>query len=303
MSFRTRKDGQVFPTGRDAISSGISSTSIGAPSRTGTVKATPLEFPGQKSKDVGSGIFSAKHIEDRLVNTAKETINRFRKEREDLKAGKKAKDFSFATEEAEPIRKEELKERTSEIKQLRDIIKEVSIGRSKKQKEKNEEDRNDISETIQVAENERKLIEDMNWASTQSALKFARDNQGDKEAKKILEAISRNDFKKAKKLAEERARRTAKVVAENSRLASAQAQEIYTLAGLTQNAEGQYIPTSETPEIARENLGLKFTAEELAQLQQAEPIQAPPKIDADDVLLLSQTDGGTEKLKQWGYIN
>lgn len=303
MSFRTRKDGQVFPTGRDAINSGISSTSIGAPSRTGTVKATPLDFPGQKSKDVGSGIFSAKHTRDRFINAANRAVSSFTREREDLKAGKKAKDFSFATEEAEPIRKEEVKDRASEIKKLIQIGKEFKAGRTKKQKEQNEQDKQDLSDTIQVAENERKLIQDMNWGSTQAALKFAAQGQGDKEAQKILELIGRNDFKKAKKLAEERARRTAKVVAENSRLASAQAQEIYTLAGLTQNAEGQYIPTSETPEIARENLGLNITAEELAQLQQAEPIQAPPKIDADDVLLLSQTDGGTEKLKQWGYIN
>jgi len=298
MSFRTRKDGQVFPTGKGGISSSV----IGAPSRSGTVRAVPLDFPGQKSREAGGGIFSPKHARDRILNSAAEAVDRFKREKEDLKAGKKARDFSIATEEAEPIRKEEVKERTSEIKQLREIISDLKVGRTKKQKDKNEEFKKDLSDTIQVAENERKLIQDMNWASTQTALKFAAQAQGDKEAQKILEAISKNDFKKAKKLAEERAKKTASVAAENSRIASMEGQEILTLAGLTQNAQGQYIPTSETPEIAMENLGLDITPQEIQALLQT-PVQAPPKIDPQEVLLLGQSAEGTAKLKQWGYIN
>jgi len=295
MSFKTRKDGQVFHTS----GSGISSTSIGAPVSS---PAIPLDFPGQRSSDVGGGPFSAKHTRDRFLNAAKNAVTKFNKEREDLEAGKKAKDFSVATLEAEPLRKEEVKERTNEIKQLKEFIAEVGIGRTKKQKESKEEFKNEIKETITIAENEKKLIENMNWANTQTALKFAAQAQGDKEAQKILEAIQKQDFKKAKKLAEERAKRTAKIAAENSRIASEEGQEILTLAGLTQNAQGQYIPTADTPEIALANLGLDITPEELATLTNLGPIQAPPKIDPQEVILLGQSPEGTAKLRQWGYI-
>ena len=296
MSFKTRKDGQVFPTG-----SGIASTSIGAPTRSEVSFATPLDFRGQKSRDAGGGIFSTKHARDRILNSATQAVNKFNREREDLKAGGKAKDFQIAREEAEPVRQEEVKERTSEIKKLIEIGKDFKAGRTKKQQEKTEEDKKDLSETIQVAENEKKLIEDMNWASTQTALKFAAQAQGDKEAQKILEAISKNDFKKAKRLAEERAKRTARVAAENSRIASQESEEILTLAGLTQNAQGQYIPTAETPDIAMDNLGLNISPEELAAIKQV-PIQAPPRIGPNEVILLAKTTGGTARLKQWGYI-
>lgn len=306
--FRTRKDGQAFPV------SGVSSTSIiGAPvskslAEKGDVLSTsvgtqtrsqliPLDFEKQQPAKAGTDKF----LQQRYLIAAKNKVDEFRQKQKEVEGHKKAKDFATSTEIAEPIRKAEVKERTSEINQLRDALKDLPIGRGKKQKENNQDFKDDLEFTIKQAENDKLLIERMNWANSEQALKFAAVAKGDKIAQQILEAIRKEDFKKARKLAEERARRDAKVVAENSRIASREAQEILTIAGLQQNAEGQYVPTDETPEIASENLGIDLTPEELLQLGQTQ-IQAPPKLDPDEVLILAGSDEGERKLKQWGYI-
>jgi hypothetical protein len=312
VSFRTRTDGQVFPV------SGVASTSIiGAPVSkslaeskeiVSTSKGTttrsqlrPLDFPGQQPSKAGGGIFSPSYIVDRYVGAAKQKRDEFKRTKSDLEAGKKAKDFDIATQEAEPVRLEEVKERTSEIKKLKEVLSEIPKGRSKKDKAKTEEFREDLKETIEQAELDRKLIEQMNWQSSEQALKFAALQKGDKLAQKILEAIRKKDFKKARKLAEERAKQNAKLIAEQSRLASMEGKEILEIAGFTQNAQGQYIPTAETPEIASENLGTTITPEELAILQQTS-IQAPPKLDTPEILLLAGTEKGEAKLREWGYL-
>lgn len=304
MSFRTRKDGQVFPTG-----SGISSTTIlGTPvsksiGKGQTVRSAlqPLDFRGQKVSDVGKGPFSKSFIQAKLISSAEGARANWRNQSSEFRGTGKAKDFATATVEADTAKATQLKQDSGIIAELRQLNEEIKSGRSKKDKEKNQAFKDDISETLQIAENEKKLTENMNWASTAQALKYAAQVQGDVEAQKILELIAKKDFKKAKKLAQERQKRSAKVIAENSRISSAEGQEILTLAGLSPNSQGQYAPTAETPEIANENLGLGLTDEELAVLSQ-NPIQPPPKLDPSEVLILGQTTEGEAKLRSWGYI-
>jgi len=304
MSFRTRKDGQVFPTG-----SGISSTTIlGTPvsksigkGQTEVSALQPLDFRGQRSSEAGKGPFSKSFVYDKTINAAKDAREFFKNQQTELGGTTKARDFATATVEADTAKVIQLKRDSGIIAELRQLNEEIKSGRSKKEKEKNQEFKEDITETLQIAENEKRLTENMNWASTAQALKFAAQVQGDQEAQKILELIAKKDFKKAKKLAQERQKRSAKIIAENSRIASAEGQEILTLAGLSPNAQGQYVPTAETPEIASENLGLGLTDEELAILSQ-NPIQPPPKLDAGEVIILGQTTKGEAKLRQWGYI-
>ena len=304
MSFRTRKDGQVFPTG-----SGISSTTIlGTPVSKSIGKETtersalqPLDFRGQRSSEAGKGPFSKSFVYDKTINAAKKTRDYWKNQQTELGGTSKARDFATATVEADTAKDVQVKRDSGIIKELRELKDEIKSGRSTKEKEKNQTFKDDISETLVIAENERKLTQQMNWASTEQALKYAAQVQGDVEAQKILELIANKDFKKAKKLAQERQKRTAKVVAENSRIASAEGQEILTIAGLSPNEQGQYVPTAETPEIANENLGLGLTPEELSILSQ-NPIQPPPKLTTDEVLILADTDVGLGKLKQWGYI-
>jgi hypothetical protein len=304
VSFRTRKDGQVFPTG-----SGISSTTIlGTPvsrsigkGQTERSALQPLDFRGQKATEAGRGPFSKSFVYDKTINAAKNARDYWKNQATELGGTSKAKDFATATVEADNAKVIQLKRDRGIISELKQLNESIKSGRSKKDKEKNQAFKDDISETLEIAENEERLTENMNWASTAQALRYAAQVQGDVEAQKILELIAKKDFKKAKKLAQERQKRSAKVIAENSRISSAEGQEILTLAGLSPNAQGQYVPTTETPEIASENLGVGLTDEELAILSQ-NPIQPPPKLDAGEVLILAQTTKGEAKLRRWGYI-
>jgi len=280
-------------------SSGVSSSSIGAPIRTSESGATPRTFGGRS--DSSGGIFSAKHAVNRLLTKANEAQQQARSEIKEAKASRKSQDTNIVEEETETLRKQRSQEQQKNIRSLRDRIAQVGIGKTKEEKKRKEEMRKEIQEVLNNEENLRWKTENFNISgSTVNALRLQAALKGDKEAQEILLAIGRHDWKKANKLIEERDNKLNNVFSQKSKEESEKTTSLLEKAGYVLNSDGQYVPTNKTPEIASDKFDIPISQEE-NQVLKENPVQAPPVVNATEVAILSQSVGGRERLREWGY--
>ncbi len=280
-------------------SSGVSSSSIGAPIRTSTSSgATPRTFGGRSESS--GGIFSAKHAVNRLLTKANEAQQQARSEMKEAKASRKSQDTNIVEEETEILRKQRSQEQQKNIRSLKERMAQVGIGKTKEEKKRKEEMRKEIQEVLNNEENLRWKTENFNISgSTVNALRLQAALKGDKEAQEILLAIGRHDWKKANKLIEQRDNKLNNVFSEKSKEESEKTSSLLEKAGYVLNADGQYVPTDKTPEIAS---GFDVPiSEEQNQVLKENPVQVPPKISATEAAILSQSVGGRERLREWGY--
>jgi len=280
-------------------SSGVSSSSIGAPIRSSASGATPRTFGGKFESS--GGIFSAKHAVNRLLTKANEVQQQARSEIKEASASRKSQDTGIVEEETETLRKQRSEEQQKNIRSLRDRLAQVGIGKTNEEKKRKEEMRKEIQEVLNKEENLRWKTENFNISgSTVNALRLQAALKGDKEAQEILLAIGRHDWKKANKLIDERDRKLNSVYSEKSREESEKTSSLLEKAGYVLNADGQYVPTNKTPEIASEKFDIPIS-EEQNQVLKENPVQVPPKLNGTEVAILSQSKGGRQRLKEWGY--
>jgi len=278
-------------------SSGVSSSSIGAPIRTSTSGATPRTFGGRFESS--GGIFSAKHAVNRLLTKANEAQQQARSEIKEAQASRKSQDTNIVEEETETLRKQRSGEQQQNIRSLRDRLAQVGIGKTKEEKKRKEEMRKEILEVLNNEENRKWKTENFNISgSTVSALRLQAALKGDKEAQEILLAIGAHDWKKANKLIEEKDRKLNNIFSAKSREESEKTTQLLEKAGYVLNADGKYVPTNKTPEIATDEFDIP---EQEAEALKETVVQAPPKISATEAAILSQSVGGRERLREWGY--
>lgn len=280
-------------------SSGVSSSSIGAPIRSSASGATPRTFGGKFESS--GGIFSAKHAVNRLLTKANEVQQQARSEIKEASASRKSQDTGIVEEETETLRKQRSEEQQKNIRSLRERLAQVGIGKTNEEKKRKEEMRKEIQEVLNKEENLRWKTENFNISgSTVNALRLQAALKGDREAQEILLAIGRHDWKKANKLIEERDRKLNSVYSEKSIEESEKTSSLLEKAGYVLNADGQYVPTNKTPEIASEKFDIPIS-EEQNQVLKENPVQVPPKLNGTEVAILSQSKGGRQRLKEWGY--
>lgn len=287
-------EGKIRPMGSSPT--GISISSIGTPARTSFTGATPKTIKGSGSP------FSPQHALNRLFEASKKAKELAETSQAETKGSQNARDQVQFDEsnisEAEMLRKERAKEQSGNINTLRDKIKDIAVGRSKKQKEKNKEQKQEIKEVLKDVEENKWQVDNFNIGSSIQALKFQVALKGDRDAQKIIDALTNNEYKKAKKLLEERKKKLNNVFAEKSRIESEEAEEVLSDSGLVKNVRGEYIPTEETPEIVSEKLDIPV---EEAEIIKEVVVQAPPKLSPTEVGVLSSTEAGREQLRKWGY--
>ena len=115
-------------------SSGVSSTSIGAPIRTSTSGATPRTFGGRFESS--GGIFSAKHAVNRLLTKANEAQQQARAEMKEAGASRRSQDTKIVEEETETLRKQRSGEQQKIIKTLQERLAQIGIGKTKEEKKR-----------------------------------------------------------------------------------------------------------------------------------------------------------------------
>jgi len=278
-------------------SSGVSSTSIGAPIRTSTSGATPRTFGGRFESS--GGIFSAKHAVNRLLTKANEAQQQARSEIKEANASRRSQDTNIVEEETETLRKQRSGEQQKNIKTLQERLAQIGIGKTKEEKKRKEEMRKEIQEVLSDLENVKYKTDNFNISGDiVNALRLRAALKGDKEAQEILLAIGRHDWKKANKLIEQKDKKLNNVFSEKSKEESEKTSALLEKAGYVLNADGQYVATTKTPEIATGEFDIP---EQEAEVLKETVVQAPPKITPTDVAILSRTDGGRERLKEWGY--
>jgi len=280
-------------------SSGVSSSSIGAPIRSSASGATPRTFGGKFESS--GGIFSAKHAVNRLLTKANEAQQQARSEMKEAQASRKSQDTNMVEEETETLRKQRSEEQQKNIRSLKERIAQVGIGKTKEDKKRKEEMRKEIQEVLNNEENLRWKTENFNISgSTVNALRLQAALKGDKEAQEILLAIGKHDWKKANKLIEQRDNKLNNVFSQKSKEESEKTTSLLEKAGYVLNSDGQYVPSNKTPEIASDKFDIPISQEE-NQVLKENPVQAPPVVNATEVAILSQSVGGRERLREWGY--
>ena len=155
-------DKKVRPMG-----SGVASSSIGAPSRVSITGALP-------KTSSGGGLFSPSAIAARGLNFAirkkDEAKDAIREEQ-----GSRGAVVEQVTKEEAEITRKELSETTGKtIDIIKDKLKEIPKGRTKKQKEKFADQSEEIEKVLQESESNKWLIDNYNISSRIQALKFKR---------------------------------------------------------------------------------------------------------------------------------
>jgi hypothetical protein len=282
---------------------GVSSTSLlGTPARTPTVPQAQVGVLPKTSGGVSlgsGGIFGITHQVNRLLESANKKKEEAKSEIKEAQASKSARDSRVENEIAETSRNERLDQQSGNIKTLKDKLTELNKARTKKQKEKNEEKKQQVEEVLKKQEVLKWKTENYNLKGDSiNALRFQAAVKGDRDAQRIIQAISRDDLKLAEKLIDERSKKFDRAIAEKSKEDNFETTEALKTLRFTPNNEGQWTPTDRTPEVAS-GLDIPITHQQNEVLKET-PIQAPPKISATEVAILAQTDGGKERLRQWG---
>ncbi|GEM_PF-4098345 len=281
-------DNKIRPMG-----SGVSSSSIGAPSRSTITGALP-----KTSAPLSGGIIGEKHAINRLLEGAKKKKDEAIQSIRETKASERARDNDVVVEEVEIERKEVSEQQQGNINILKEKLKEIAIGKTKKQKEKNLEKKKSINDTLDKIIDNKWKVDNFNISNPEMALVLEAKFGGSKEAMKILRLISEGDYKKAKKLLEEKNERFNEAFAEKSKQDSNEAKEVLKDVGFTINTRGLYIPTEKTKEIATTEFNIPdLDAEEIAETQ----VSVPPKLSPTEVAILSKTELGRKKLREWGF--
>jgi len=285
-------EGKVRPFG----SKGVSSNIIGAPTRTSEVGAKPQTFGGVTTGS--AGLFSAKHAVNKLLENANKVVQQSRAEIKEAQASRKSQDVNIVEEETETLRRQRTDQQQENIKTLRERLSKIGIGKTKEEKKRKDAMRKEAEEVLKKEENLNWKTENFNISgNTVNALRLQAALKGDKEAQEILLAIGRHDWKKANKLIDEKDRKVNKAYSDTSREDSERTSKLLEKAKYVLNADGQYVPTDETPEIATEQFDIPVQE---AEVLKETVVQAPPRLNGIEIAILSQTPGGRTRLKQWG---
>jgi len=288
-------EGKVRPFG----SKGVSSSILGTPIRTSEVGAEPQTFGGVSTGS--ASLFSAKHAVNKLLENANKVVQQSRAEIKEAQASRKSKDVNIVEEETETLRRQATDQQQDNINTIEERLAKIGIGKTKEEKKRKEQQKKEIQEVLKKQQTGLWETENFNISgSTVNALRLQVALKGDKEAQEILLAIGRHDWKKANKLIEEKNKRVENVFAAKSKEDSEKTAELLKKAKYVLNADGQYVATDETPEIATEEFDIP---EEEAEILKETKVQAPPKIGALEVAILAQTSGGRARLKQWGWAD
>lgn len=280
-------DKKIRPMG-----SGISSSSIGAPSRLSITGALP------KTSASSGGIFGERHAVNRLLEKAKEKKDFFKESMREEKSSKQATDEGITIEKVEIGRKDLSKEQQGNINTLKEKLKDVVVGKTKKQKEKNLEKKKAINDALENVEDNKWKVDNFNIANPSQALLFQAKFGTDNASKRISKLLAEGKYEQAEKVMNERKQRLNEAFAEKSKQESNDAKEVLKDVGFVANTQGLYIPTEKTKEIATEDFNIPdLDTEEIAQTQ----VSVPPQLSPTEVAILSRTPLGRAKLKEWGF--
>ncbi len=273
------------------MNSGVSSSSIGAPSR--------LSITGALPKTSSGGMFSPEAILDRTLSFAKSKKDQARDVIREERGSRGAVVEQVNKEEAEIARKE-LSETTGKtINTIVNKIKEIPKGRTKKQKEKFTTQTEEIEKTLEDVRSNKWLVDNFNISSSVQALKFKRDFLGDKDAARILQAIQANDWQKAKRLDDEYSKKITNVYSEKSKEDSKEASKKLVDVGYRLNVRGVYVPTEKTIQIA-EDENFDVPSDEVDEVIRSNRVVTPPRLSPSEIKVLSRFPEGRKKLKEWG---
>ncbi len=282
-------DKKVRPMG-----SGVASSSIGAPSRVSITGALP-------KTSSGGGLFSPSAIAARGLNFAirkkDEAKDAIREEQ-----GSRGAVVEQVTKEEAEITRKELSETTGKtIDIIKDKLKEIPKGRTKKQKEKFADQSEEIEKVLQESESNKWLIDNYNISSRIQALKFKRDFRGDKDAARILQAIQANDWNKAKRLDAEYSKKITSGYSEKSKEESNEGKKVLLNFGYVRGGidDPDLVPTKKTIRIT-EDENSDIPSEEVEEAVSSTQISVTPKLTPAEIKLLSRTSTGRKRLKEWG---
>ncbi len=292
VSFRVI-DGITRPMG-----SGVSSSITGAPSISGAV--LPKGYRPPRREGQSGGIFSPQYSTFRLLEKAASARQQARDKVEEARSAQKAQDLKYTLEQSGNLKKERLDENRKIEEEIERRKRGLASMKAVGAMERNERELKMIQET-------EKQIEDVNWkmknfspGSSIEALKYQAALKGDRDAMEILKAIGNNDWGKAKKLVERRDQKLNEAFAQKSRLESEEGKKILNSLGFTTNAQGQYIPTSRTSKIANEEYDEAISEAELAEMKK-NPIAVAPNLTAREINILSESEEGRRRLREWGF--
>lgn len=281
-------DKKIRPMG-----SGVSSSSIGAPSRLSIIGALP-----KTSAPSSGGIFGERHAINRLLDEAKKKKDFFKESIREKKSSEQARDEGITIEKVEIERKDLSKQQQGNINTLKEKLKDVVIGKTKKQKEKNLETKKAINDALENVEDNKWKVDNFNIANPDQALLFQAKFGTDKASKRISQLLAQGNYAGAEKVMNERKQRLNEAFAEKSKQESNAAKEVLKDVGFVANTVGVYIPTEKTKEIATEEFDIPdLDTEEIAQTQ----VSIPPKLSPTEVAILSRSEVGRAKLKEWGF--
>jgi len=275
--FRT-KNNRPIPIETGGLSQGIVKSSIGAPARIGERRAVP----------------QTARAPDRLLKFAAEQKEKAIASKRETEASKKAQNQEIIKFEAEQAKKTTIQQNNEVVDSLKETLDTV-----RGKKEKAQEKRDEIKETIETLELQSETIKGLPLEQKEQALKFLAFVKGDKDAKAALDLIQKQKIAALNKRINKENDEAAQLIADNTKLEAESSQQILVAAG------GQLNPQTDTysfdPEKTEKNLKVKLDPQQKEELKQTE-IKAPPELNRAEVLTLIKHSAGRAKLREWGYI-
>jgi len=244
--FRT-KNNRPIPIETGGLSQGIVKSSIGAPARIGERRAVP----------------QTARAPDRLLKFAAEQKEKAIASKRETEASKKAQNQEIIKFEAEQAKKTTIQQNNEVVDSLKETLDTV-----RGKKEKAQEKRDEIKETIETLELQSETIKGLPLEQKEQALKFLAFVKGDKDAKAALDLIQKQKIAALNKRINKENDEAAQLIADNTKLEAESSQQILVAAG------GQLNPQTDTysfdPEKTEKNLKVKLDPQQKEELKQTE---------------------------------
>ena len=270
------KNNTIIPIHTGGISKGIQSSSIGAPARIGGSQAIPNDRLFQFAYD------------------AKEKAESKLQERKPIKIVQNFTAEKFKAESNKKTKLQQLEEKSDAMKERLDKIR----GRSVDVKEKRE----DIRDALSNLKLEKTALDGYNINSLDDALRLNNLIGGDPKIQKQLEQIQNLKIKTLKKQTDQEALRVGKLYEQQTKQNAEVIDETARELGLKYDpSTDTYVPDEDTVQVAEENLNVTMSPAQKQQLLQTQ-IQAPPRLDSTEIMILMKSAGGQERLRNWGYF-
>ncbi len=270
------KNNTIIPIQTSGISKGIQSSSIGAPARLGGSEAVPNDRLFQFAYD------------------AKEKAETKLRERKPIKEVQNFTAVKFEAESNKKTKLQQLEEKTDAYKERLDKIR----GKTADVKEK----RDDIRDALKNLNFEKTALSGYNINSVDDALRLNNLIGGDPKIQKQLEQIQNLKIKNLKKQSDKEALRLGKLYEQQTKQNAEVIDETARELGLKYDpSTDSYVPDENTVQVAEQNLNVTMSPAQKQQLLQTQ-IQAPPKLDSTEIMILMQSEGGQERLRNWGYF-